>query len=307
MKAIIICGPTGSGKSAVGMTIAERYNGAIVSADSRQIYRRLDIGTAKPSMDDRRKIPHYMIDIVDVSEYYSAVKYSSEAKNNIELITASGRIPLLVGGTGLYLEALTEGIFQGPGMDEDIRAELTEEASGEGLGALYDQLKKIDPKDALSISPNDEVRIIRSLEIYRQTGLPPSAVKESSDYSKVEGDFLWIGLGMPRKILYSRINDRVDQMISAGLPGEIKELLADGLGKYIRKKKIVGYSEIIDAIEDQTDPEEAIDLVKRHSRNYAKRQMTWFRNRTESIWLNPLDDGFESKVFTLLDEHLKRT
>lgn len=307
MKAIIICGPTGSGKSAVGMTIAERYSGSIVSADSRQIYRRLDIGTAKPSMDDRRKIPHYMIDIVDVSEYYSAVKYSSEAKSHIELIAGSGRIPLLVGGTGLYIEALTEGIFQGPGTDEGIRAELREEAAGEGLAALYDQLKKIDPKDAMSISPNDEVRIIRSLEIYRLTGLPPSAVKESCDYSKVEGDFLRIGLDIPREILYSRINDRVDEMISAGLVGEIEELLADGLGKYVRKKKIVGYSEIIDAIEDQTDPEEAIDLVKQHSRNYAKRQMTWFRNRTESIWLNPLDDYFERKVFTLLDEHLKRT
>ncbi len=289
------------------MTIAGRYNGAIVSADSRQIYRRLDIGTAKPSLEDRRKIPHYLIDIVDISEDYTATRYATDAKSSIELIVRNGHIPLIVGGTGLYIESLTQGIFKGAGKDEIIRAELMEKAGRDGLIALYNQLKEIDPKGASSISPNDEVRIIRSLEIYRQTGLPPSVVKESSEYSSLEGDFLRIGLDIPREILYEKINNRVDDMIDQGLVGEIEELLADDLGKHIRKKKIVGYAEIIDSIENRTDMEEGIDLVKQHTRNYAKRQMTWFRNRTESTWLNPSDSGFERKVFTLLDEHLKRT
>ena len=306
MKAVIICGPTGSGKSAAAMKIAERYQCSIVSADSRQVYRRLDIGTAKPSAEDRRRIPHYMIDIADISDDFTAMRFVREAISCFELISRDNRIPLVVGGTGLYIEALTKGIIIAPDKDDNIRAELKDIADRDGLEALYHQLEDVDPKTAEKLSPNDEVRIFRALEIHKRSGIIPSVMKESDNYIKAEADFLWIGLDMPREFLYQRIDSRVDSMIAAGLIDEIKRLMADGLGGYILNKKIVGYDEIIDALANDTDLNEAVELVKQHSRNYGKRQLTWFRNKTETNWLNPNDPDFESKVIFLLDEHLKR-
>ncbi len=307
MKAIVICGPTGSGKSRAAMTIARRYNCSIVGADSRQVYRRLDIGTAKPSLEQRREIPHYLIDIADISEDFTAMRYVREALSSLELAAGVNRIPIVAGGTGLYIEALTKGIFVGPGKDESIREELEERARREGLAVLYRELDSADPVTAAAISPNDRIRLIRALEILRKTGMPPSAARQSDEYIRSDADFLWIGLEVPRNLLYERINDRVDRMIDDGLIDEIKGLLRDGLGSYIKEKKIVGYREIIAAVENQSDLNEAVALMKRRTRNYAKRQLTWFRNRTNAIWLDPTGRDFERKVFSLLDEHLNRT
>lgn len=306
MDAVIICGPTGSGKSAVGMEIARRYKGSIISADSRQIYRRLDIGTAKPSKEDRAEIPHYMIDVADVNEDFTAARFAAEAINNIELIIALNRIPILVGGTGLYIEALTEGIFIGPGKDEKIRRELKKTADAAGLHVLYERLADVDPDTAEFISPNDEVRIIRALEIFEQTGIPPGRIRQTGDYLKSDLEFLWIGVAPPRSILYRRIDTRVEKMVEDGLINEVKKLVEDGLSDHIKRKKIVGYYEIIDALNTSDDLANAIRLVKQHSRNYAKRQLTWFRNRTSPTWLNSDDSLFYDKVFALLDENFNR-
>lgn len=303
-KAVIICGPTCSGKSSLGMEIAGRIGGSIISADSRQIYRRLDIGTAKPSTEDLKEIPHYMIDVADVREDYTAVRFAREAVKNFELIVSQDRIPVVVGGAGLYIEALTRGIFIGPGKDARLREELESAARDRGSEALHQELCDADPETAAGISKSDKVRIIRALEIFRQSGVAPSRLRRDGNYLKADADFCWIGLDLPREMLYERINRRVDQMVKNGLIGEIEALLKDDLGDSIVRKKIVGYYEIIEALQKNESLGKALDLVKQHTRNYAKRQMTWFRNRTNPVWLNPDGLDFKDKVFTLLDEYL---
>jgi tRNA dimethylallyltransferase len=306
IKVIIICGPTGSGKSGLGMELAARYGGSIISADSRQIYRRLDIGTAKPSKFDRERIPHYLIDVADVREDFTARRYAELATEAIEHIGRAGRIPMIVGGAGLYIEALTRGLFEGPEKDMRLRSELQARADHEGPEALHRELMRIDPETAEGISPNDVIRTIRALEILKLTGKIPSRIKKEGRYPVPDAEYYWIGLDLPRDRLYERINSRVDRMIDDGLVEEIKELMADGLGEPIKKKKIVGYYEIINALEGDTPIDEAIELVKRHSRNYAKRQITWFKNRAAANWLDPSGNQFHDKVFSSLDEYLKR-
>ncbi len=307
VKAIIICGPTGSGKSDLGMRAARNYNGSIIGADSRQIYRGLDIGTAKPSPADRTEVPHYMIDIADITDDFSAAQYAQMAAGSIEHIAAHGRIPIVVGGAGLYLEALTTGLFDGPPKNKRLRGELEGRIETEGSLALHQELSKLDPETANFVSPGDPVRIVRALEIYMVTGRLPSELRRESDYAGSNAEFLWICLDYPRKELYQRIDKRVDAMMAGGLLDEIKRLLSDGLGVAIKKKKIVGYYELIDSIEKDVSLDAAVSLVKQHSRNYAKRQLTWFRNRTSPIMVNPLEDGFDRKVFGVIDDYLNRT
>jgi tRNA dimethylallyltransferase len=306
IKAIIICGPTGSGKSGLGMELATRYGGSIVSADSRQIYRRLDIGTAKPSRADRERIPHYLIDVADVREDFTAKRYAELAKEAIEHIGRANRIPIIVGGAGLYIKALTGGLFEGPEKDVRLRNELQARADHEGPEALHRELMRIDPETAEGISPKDVIRTIRALEIFKLTGKIPSRIKKEGRYLVPDAEYYWIGLDLPRDRLYERINRRVDRMIGGGLVEEIKGLMGEGLGGPITNKKIVGYYEIINALEEDTSIDEAIELVKRHSRNYAKRQITWFKNQTAPNWLDPNGNRFHDKVFCSLDEYLKR-
>jgi tRNA dimethylallyltransferase len=289
------------------MDVCRRYDGSIVSADSRQVYRRLDIGTAKPSPEDRQEIPHYMIDVVDVTEEYDAMRYAREAVKATEQIDASGRIPVIVGGTGLYIEAVTRGIVIGPEKNKKVREDLEETADSEGLAVLYGELRDIDPVTAAGVSPGDRVRIIRALEIFRQTGSVPSRLREEGEHLKANADFLWIGIRMPRPDLYRRIDRRVDEMMASGLVEEIEGLVGDGLSDAIKRKKIVGYSEIIEALEEAGDIGRAVESIKQHSRNYAKRQITWFGHRADPHWYNPLQDGFYRKVFGRLDEYFKRT
>ncbi len=306
IKAIIICGPTGSGKSSVGLRLATRYGGSIIGADSRQIYRRLDIGTAKPSKADRQRIPHHLIDVADITENFTARRYAELAGEAIEHIGQADSIPIIVGGAGLYIEALTRGLFEGPERDSQLRSELEARADFEGSDVLYRELMEIDPESAKGFSPNDVIRIIRALEIFKLTGKIPSQMKKAGRHSIPEAEYYWIGLDLPRSELYDRINCRVDKMVSDGLIAEIEELIADGLAEPIKKKKIVGYYEIIGALEGKTSIDEALELAKQHSRNYAKCQMTWFRNRACPNWLNSNEDQFYDKVFGGLDEYLKR-
>ena len=197
-KAVIICGPTASGKSALGLAICERFRGSIIGADSRQIYKRLDIGTAKPSAEDRGKIPHYMIDIVEIAEEFSAVRFAELAKVYIEQIFSSGRIPVVAGGAGLYLESLTRGIVEAPPKDDEIRNELERRIREEGSEKLHEELRRIDPESADDISPGDPVRLVRALEIFELTGEIPSLIRKTGHYSVPDVEFLWIGIDLPR-------------------------------------------------------------------------------------------------------------
>jgi tRNA dimethylallyltransferase len=306
IKAIIICGPTGSGKSDVGMRLAGHYGGQIVSADSRQIYRRLDIGTAKPSPEDRAKISHHMIDVVDLTEDFTAKRYAEMAAVAVSQIATYGCLPIIVGGAGLYLSALTRGLFQGPEKDADLRRELEEIAESEGTCRLHEELSQIDPTSAVTISPMDRVRIIRALEVHRLTGQTMTQLRSRGKYARLNAQYLWIGLDRPRSQLYERIDSRVDSMISRGLLDEIHGLVRDGLDEPISRKKIVGYYEIMAAIQEMSPMEDAIDFVKQHSRNYAKRQLTWFRHKASVHWLSPESTDFYDKVFALIDEYFSK-
>jgi tRNA dimethylallyltransferase len=304
IRPIIICGPTGSGKSELGMRLAERYGGRIISADSRQIYRRLDIGTAKPSREDRARIPHYMIDIVDVIDDFTAKKYAEMASDAIVDTISADAIPFIVGGAGLYLAALTEGLFEGPEKDKAIRKELEHIVLEKGPEWLHDELARVDPEAAARITPHDSVRLVRALEVYRLTGKPLSRLQASGEYRRLPASCLWIGITYERSKLYRRIDMRVDRMIEDGLRDEIKDLLRSGLGNPIIEKRIVGYYEIIEAMEKNLSLDRAIASVKQHSRNYAKRQLTWFRNKAMVNWISPDSASSSDKLLRLIDKHL---
>jgi tRNA dimethylallyltransferase len=306
IRAIIVCGPTGSGKSSWAMGLAERFGGRIIGADSRQIYRRLDIGTAKPSREDRSKIPHYMIDIIEITDEFSAKKYAELASAAIEDTDAAGAVPFIVGGAGLYLEALTEGLFEAPGKDNSIREELELVARQDGLQKLHQELARVDPESAANISQNDGIRLVRALEIYRLTGKPISMLRTAGEYHRVNSSYIWLGLEYERGELYRRIEARVDQMVKDGLVDEVNNLLRDGFGNPIIEKGIVGYCEVIEALENKITLSEAIAQIKQHSRNYAKRQLTWFGNKAPVNWIS--SDASSSSDFAskLIDTHLHK-
>ena len=303
-KAVIICGPTGSGKSALAMRLAEKYGGEIIGADSRQIYRRLDIGTAKPSLQDRQRIMHHMIDIADVDEDFTAKRYAESASQVIAGLALSGKVPFIVGGTGLYLSALSRGLFEGPARNLSFRAQMEMHSYRLGLSSLHKMLAEIDPESARTISPADRVRIIRALEVFNTTGHTISALKRSGTYASPIAEFLWIGPNLERTVLYDRINIRVDKMLQLGLIDEVKSLVKDGCGNQLRRKKIVGYYEILYALDGEVMMKDAINLMKQHTRNYAKRQLTWFRNKAPVVWLN--QENMEVQVWRLLDDYLKK-
>jgi len=304
-KAVIICGPTGSGKSTLAMKLARKYSGQIIAADSRQVYRRLEIGTAKPTLEERRQIPHHMIDLVEVSETFTAKTYAQMASRALREVAAIGDVPFIVGGAGLYLSALTRGLFEGPSRNEVFRTELEEVARKCGTLKLHEMLLDIDPESAALISPNDKVRLIRAIEVFKQTGEKPSALKKSGRYSFPTARYLWVGLTLERQALYERIDSRVDSMMEMGLVEEVIGLRNDGLGNHLRQKKIVGYYEIVEALDGAVPLHKAVSLIKQHSRNYAKKQLTWFRNKTPARWLFADDKKLDTEVCGLLDDYLK--
>lgn len=304
-KAVIICGPTGSGKSTLAMNLARKYGGQIIAADSRQIYKRLDIGTAKPTLEERRQIPHHMIDLVEVSETFTAKIYAQTASRALREVAAAGDVPFIVGGAGLYLSALTRGLFEGSSRNEVLRTELEELGRKYGTLKLHEMLLDIDPESAALISPNDKVRLIRAIEVFKQTGEKLSALKKAGRYGSPTARYLWLGLTLDRQALYERINSRVDSMMEMGLVEEVVGLRNDGLGNHLRQKKIVGYYEIVEVLDGVIPLHNAVSLIKQHSRNYAKKQLTWFRNKTPARWLFADDKNLDTEVCGLLDDYLK--
>lgn len=280
----IVVGPTGVGKTEIALGLAQDIGAEIVSADSRQVYRHLDIGTAKPTPEQCSRVPHHLVGCVDPQQDFNAAKYGRLAKQVILKLLSQGKLPMVVGGSGLYLRALLEGFFQGPGADPDIRKRLADEESREGPGTLYRRLNKVDPESAGRIHPHDRVRTIRALEVHQLTGIPLSRWQQGGSYS--QPGFRWCKLGLfrDREILYRRIEKRVDEMIARGLLEEVQSLLSRGLSPDLPALSTVGYQEIIAHLKDRVNFSEAISLLKRNTRQYAKRQMTWFGKEREILW-----------------------
>ncbi len=283
-KIIIIVGPTASGKSDLAVNLAEKFAGEIVNADSMQVYRGMDIGTAKSSSEIMQHIPHHLFDIVDPDEEFTAADYCELGRNVVNEICARDRTAIIVGGTGLYIKALLHGLAEVPGADDAARAEYNNLADQLGNEQLLESLRAVDPASAAKIHPNNRVRVIRALEVFRQTGQPISALQSEHRFTLEWYNSLKIGINVERAELYRRINARVDLMIAAGLVAEVELLLAKGYSPETKSLASIGYREICEYLAGKYSLSAAIELIKQKSRHYAKRQLTWFNSDQEVKW-----------------------
>lgn len=287
-KVVVICGPTASGKTALSIELAKKINGEIVSCDSMQIYKEMDIGTAKTTKEEMQGIKHYMLDIISPEERYSVADYKKEAKNAIREIIKKGKTPIVVGGTGLYVDSLIYEIeYPNIEFDEEYRKKLEIQVEKEGLENLYEQAKKIDPEAIKKISQNDKKRIIRILEIYHATGYNKTEQERKSREKEPEFDYKVYGLNMPREKLYKRIDLRVDIMIKQGLIEEVEKIYKK-YSKFPTAMQGLGYKEVVEYLNNNLTKEEMIEKIKQESRRYAKRQLTWFRKNKQTIWIDGL-------------------
>lgn len=284
-------GPTASGKTALSIELAKKIDGEIVSCDSMQIYKDMDIGSAKPTKEEMQGIKHYMIDIVAPNERFSVAEYKKQAESAIEEILSKGKTPIVVGGTGLYSDCLIYGIeYPEIQFDQEYRKKLEEQAETEqGLKELYNEAKKIDEKAIEKISENDKKRIIRILEIYHQTGKNKTELEIESRKNEVKYNFKVFAINMDRQILYDRINKRVDIMIENGLIQEVEKLL-NKYNQFPTAMQGLGYKEVEQYLNKELTKEEMIEKVKQETRRYAKRQLTWFRKNKETIWIDGQED-----------------
>lgn len=280
---LVIAGPTASGKTAVAVELAKLINGEIISADSMQVYQHLSIGTAKPSKVEVQSIPYHLIDHVPPDEQYHLGRFVEEAEHCISEITARDRVPIVCGGTGLYIRGLLYGIFEGGRPHHETRKVLTKRLESDGLPALYQELKKVDEQSARLYGPNDTQRIVRALEVYHSTGRPLSSYHNQGPEPKTP--YKLYVLTCPRPTLYDRIERRVDAMMEQGLLEEVRQYLAAGHSRNNPAINALGYRELIDVIEQDADLGHALDEMKKKSRNYAKRQETWFRSMPGAQWI----------------------
>lgn len=289
-KVLVITGATGAGKTDVAIRIAERLNSEVISADSRQIYRFMDIGTAKPTASDLRRVKHHFIDELSPDTDFNAGDFGKKGREVIADILASGKTPVVAGGSGLYIRALIDGFFDGPSADSSVRESLYLRLEKEGPLALHDELMKVDPASALRMLPSNTRRVIRALEVHILTGMPISQLQKS----KIGGNFtpLFAGLDWERKKLYRRIDRRVDLMIERGLVDEAANLIRMGYSPTLNALQTVGYKEAFIYLDKKIDLPGMIDLIKRNSRRYAKRQLTWFRADGRIRWFT-IDDEDE--------------
>jgi len=286
-KVIVICGPTGIGKTSVGIQLAEKEGGEIISADSMQIYRYMDIGTAKPTADEQNRLLHHMIDIVDPAEDFDAVRFAQMAREKVMQLHQKGVMPVIVGGTGLYIKALLQGLFQSNPVDSQIRERLTQEAAENGSSSLHDRLKQVDPDTAGRLHPNDAYRIVRALETIESTGRPISEHHQDHGFADEPFDALKVGLQMDRQKLYDRIDQRVDLMIDDGFLEEVRKLLGMGYTADLKAMQSIGYRHMAAFIEGSLPWDECVRTLKRDTRRFAKRQCTWFGADNQIHWYEP--------------------
>ncbi len=286
-KIIVICGPTGVGKTAVGVELAGHFNGQIIGADSMQVYRHMDIGTAKPTAEEQARVAHHMIDIIGPDEPFDAARYAELAGTKIFELDRQEVTPFVVGGTGLYIKALLHGLFEAEVFDADVRRRLKQEADAQGIESLHERLRRLDPESAERLHPNDRYRILRALEVVETTGKPISRYHREHGFSEQPFEALKIALSMDRKALYARINQRVDAMIAAGFLEEVKSLLAQGYSGNLKSMQSIGYRHMLDFIQGRSSREACVRTLKRDHRRYAKRQLTWFKADPQIIWKEP--------------------
>jgi tRNA dimethylallyltransferase len=289
-KRILILGITASGKGRVAFELAKALNAEIISIDSMKVYRRMDIGTAKPGRDAQRQIKYHLIDIVEPSEQFSVGRFLEMAEEAVSDITRNNKPIVAVGGTALYIKALLYGLFEGPGSDEKIRAQLQRRAQEQGLAQLHQELEKFDPVAAGNIHPNDAKRIIRALEVYKITGKPISSLQRQFDSDKPRHDWTVIGLRRERAVESKRINTRVKKMIELGLVDEVASLLAEEKPLSKQARCAIGYAEIIEHLSGKIALDEAVEQIKKNTRRLAKGQRTWFKTFKEVNWLDVGED-----------------
>lgn len=291
-KVIVIVGPTCSGKTNLSLKLTKSVPSEIISADSRQIYKYLDIGTAKPSKEQLQLFPHHLIDLLNPSENYDVSRFEKDAEGIIDLINKKNKIPIIVGGSGLYIKVLIDGIFDTADRDEEYRKELLQKRKEFGNDFLYEELKKVDPVSAEKMLPQNWKRVMRALEVFHTTGEPIwKHHQNQSSQKEKKYIFIQFGLDWERNILYQNIDKRVDQMIEHGFVNEVKNILGDGYDKNLNSLNTVGYKEIIQHLDGEITLERAIELIKRNTRHYAKRQMTWFRKDERIHWFDVKDSS----------------
>lgn len=293
---IAIVGPTAIGKTKLSIEIAKQFGGEIISGDSMQVYKGMDIGTAKVTEEERQGIPHYMIDMLEPHEDFSVANFQTHVQSYITQITSNKKIPIIVGGSGLYIQAaLYNYNFSNQKRNEKITKRLENEIAAEGITPLYKRLENIDPGQAAKIHPNNHRRVIRALEIYEITGKTMTEYQQEQNRESLY-DVIFIGLKMERKLLYHLINKRIDKMLEKGLEAEVKNLYTQGL-KDCQSMKAIGYKEFIPYFEEKESLSKVIETLKRNSRRYAKRQYTWFKNRLNINWypvhITSLDKDFQ--------------
>ena len=301
-KIIVIVGPTASGKSALGLELAKRINGEIISCDSMQIYKEMNIGTAKPTEEEQKQVQHYLIDFVSPNARYSVSDFKKDAEKAIEEVLKKGKVPILVGGTGLYINSLLYNInYVDEEYDEEYRKKLEKRAEVEGLDKLYDEAMRIDKEATEKISPNDKKRILRILEIYNKTGLTKTEQDKLSTQVEPKYNYLVFGISIERELLYERINKRVDVMLEEGLVEEVEEVYKK-YNEFPTAMQAIGYKEVVSYLKNESSKQEMIEKIKMETRRYAKRQMTWFRRNQEIHWLDGLADK-QNNIKIILEEY----
>lgn len=296
---MILLGPTGVGKSTTAVKIAKTFDGEVISCDSMQVYRGFDVGTDKISTDEREGIAHYLLDILDPSAQFTAADFVKHALSAVQTIQRKKKLPIITGGTGLYLKALIDGLFPEGKKDPSVRGRLEEEAKIKGLENLQKRLERIDPVYAQKIGKNDRIRIIRALEVYQSTKKPISDHFPNTKSNIKDFFVLRIGLKVEREELYRRIEQRVDRMFAQGIVKEVEALLKSGVEETSPPFRALGYKHVLSHLKRELSLEETIDLTKKDTRHYAKRQMTWFRKTEGIFWFSPHD--FSSISSTIKD------
>jgi tRNA dimethylallyltransferase len=300
-RLIVLAGPTGVGKTELALQLAAAFEGEIISADAMQVYRLMDIGTAKPTSEQRSLVKHHLLDVADPDEPFNAALFIKQAQPVIEALHHQRKPVFVVGGTGLYIKALLGGLFAGPQADETLRASYRAALSANGPACLYEELKKKDEQAARRINPHDAIRIIRALEVFEISGQSIVEQHRQHHFGETRYDYLKIGLMLERQPLFDRIGQRTDQMMTGGFVDEVRQLLALGYAASLKPMQSLGYRHVVHYLQGLHDLPAAIAAIKRDTRRYAKRQMTWFGSDREMIWFRPDDrDAIAKTVASFL-------